>query len=514
MNNDSRIKNSARNAIVGLGGQGVIVLINFWSRGIFIKFLSVEYLGVNGLFSNVLTILSLAELGVGSAIIYSMYKPIAENDKRKTQALMNLYSRAYKIIGLVIAIVGILITPFIKYIIKDNGNIENIELIYLIFLLNTVVSYFFAYKRSIISADQRDYIVSGYKYTFNVIKIIIQILVLYIGKNFIAYLLVQVFCTVLENIFIAKRADKLYPFLKYKNKENLNVEEKRDIFRNIRALMIYKISSTMLDGTDNIIISAIIGVKSVGVLSNYTLIIGSISMVISQITGAITASIGNITSKETKEKQIEVFNIILFSTFILYGGSSVCLLSLINPFIFVFFGEQYILNKLTVIILVLNYYIYGMQNVVWTYRSTMGLFIYGKFRPVVSAIINIVVSIILAKYIGLLGVLMGTTITRIITNVWYDPIIIYKYGFKSSVKEYYVQYVKYVFQLLLTVITVGIIVAFIPDYSIVLFFIKSIISLILTIIIFFVIFRKKYEFKYLYNIINNILLKKKDIQFN
>lgn len=144
----------------------------------------------------------------------------------------------------------------------------------------------------------------------------------------------------------------------------------------------------------------------------------------------------------------------------------------------------------------------------------MGLFIYGKFRPVVSAIINIVVSIILAKYIGLLGVLMGTTITRIITNVWYDPIIIYKYGFKSSVKEYYVQYVKYVFQLLLTVITVGIIVAFIPDYSIVLFFIKSIISLILTIIIFFVIFRKKYEFKYLYNIINNILLKKKDIQFN
>ena len=278
--------------------------------------------------------------------------------------------------------------------------------------------------------------------------------------------------------------------------------------------MIYKISSTMLDGTDNIIISAIIGVKSVGVLSNYTLIIGSISMVISQITGAITASIGNITSKETKEKQIEVFNIILFSTFILYGGSSVCLLSLINPFIFVFFGEQYILNKLTVIILVLNYYIYGMQNVVWTYRSTMGLFIYGKFRPVVSAIINIVVSIILAKYIGLLGVLMGTTITRIITNVWYDPIIIYKYGFKSSVKEYYVQYVKYVFQLLLTVITVGIIVAFIPDYSIVLFFIKSIISLILTIIIFFEIFRKKYEFKYLYNIINNILLKKKDIQFN
>ena len=142
MNNDSRIKNSARNAIVGLGGQGVIVLINFWSRGIFIKFLSVEYLGVNGLFSNVLTILSLAELGVGSAIIYSMYKPIAENDKRKIQALMNLYSRAYKIIGLVIAIVGILITPFIKYIIKDNGNIENIELIYLIFLLNTVVSYF------------------------------------------------------------------------------------------------------------------------------------------------------------------------------------------------------------------------------------------------------------------------------------------------------------------------------------------------------------------------------------
>lgn len=514
MNNDSRIKNSIRNAIVGFGGQGLIILINFWSRGIFIKFLSVEYLGVNGLFSNVLAILSLAELGVGSAIIYSMYKPIAENDKKKIQALMNLYSKSYKIIGLVIATVGILITPFIRYIIKDNGNIGNIELIYLIFLLNTVVSYFFAYKRSIISADQRGYIVSGYKYAFNVTKVVIQVLILYISKNFIAYLLVQVFCTALENIFIAKKADKLYPFLKDKNKESLTVKEKKDIFKNIRALMIYKISSAMLDGTDNIIISASVGVKSVGVLSNYTLIIGSLSMVISQITDAIIASIGNITSKESKERQIEVFNIILFSTFILYGGSSVCLLLLINPFISIFFGQQYILSNLTVIVLVLNYYIYGMQNVIWIYRSIMGLFVYGKFRPIVSAIVNMAVSIILAKYIGLLGVLMGTTITRIITNIWYDPIIIYKYGFKSSVKKYYAQYVKYVFQLLLVIITVGIIVSFIPNnLNIVIFFIKIVICLISTIIIFIIIFRKKYEFRYLCNIILKFRLRFNFISF-
>ena len=196
MNTESRTKNSLRNLLTGVVGQVITVLLNFISRSIFIHFLDIEYLGLNGLFTNILTILSLAELGVGGAIVYSMYKPIAENDKDTLKALMKLYSKIYTIIGIVIAIIGIAIAPFLDIFIKNKPkNISNLVIIYFMFLLNTVISYFFSYKRSIITADQREYICTFYKFIFNVVKVILQIIVLIITRNFILYLAVQIFCT-------------------------------------------------------------------------------------------------------------------------------------------------------------------------------------------------------------------------------------------------------------------------------------------------------------------------------
>ncbi|HAT4150005.1 TPA: sugar translocase, partial [Clostridium perfringens] len=491
MNKNGRIKNSIRNALVGVVGQIIIVFINFISRSIFIKFLSTEYLGINGLFSNILTILSLAELGVGTAIVSSMYRPIANSDYKKISALMNLYSNVYKIIGLIIAFTGILLTPFIHIIIKDVGNISNIKIIYLIFLANTVISYFYAYKRSIISADQREYINSICRYICTIIRTTLQIIILYTTKNFILYLIVQVMCTVLENLFISIKADKMYPFLKEYKKEILDKNEKNKIIKNIKALMIYKVSSVMLDGTDNIIISAFVGVKSVGLLSNYNLIMSSLNMMVSQVTIAFTASIGNVTSKENNDKQIEVFNILMFITFVLYGISSIFLLLFLNQFISIWIGEQYVLDKSTIIVLVLNYFIYGMQNIIWTYRSAMGLFVYGRFRPIISAIVNVVVSTILAKYIGMIGVLLGTTITRVTTNIWYDPIIIFKYGFKRTVKQYYKEYIKYFVSLIIMIITSSYFLSFISIESTFISLIKRIIiCLIITFITFFIIFSR------------------------
>ncbi|MDM0500697.1 sugar translocase [Clostridium perfringens] len=508
MNNDSRIKNSTRNAIVGIAGQVFIVFINFFSRSIFIKFLSEDYLGVNGLFSNILTILSLADLGLGDAIIYSMYKAIAEKDKKKIKALMNLYSSAYKVIGLFIAITGVAIVPLLKYIIRDSSGIENLNIIYLMFLTNTVVSYFYAYKRSIISADQREYINSKYKYTFMFLRSIAQVIILYLTKNYLLYLAIQIIFTILENVFISIKIDRLYPFIKRGNKEKLDDYEKNSIFSNIKALIIYKISSALLDGTDNIIVSSLISVKTVGVLSNYNLIIGSVSMVVCQISSALTASIGNVVNTEKKDKQIEIFYLILFIHFIIYSFTSVCLLMLLNPFITLWIGKNFLFNSSIVVVLVLNYYIYGMQSVVWTYRSTMGLFIYGKFRPVASAIINIIVSIILAKYIGVLGVLLGTTITRVVTNIWYDPLIIFKHGFKTSIISYYKVYIRYFINLIIMIIINGILFKILPvSEGFLSFLLKSLICSIVIIVLIFLMNYKTKEFKYLLNIFNNIILK-------
>lgn len=498
MNTESRTKNSLRNLLTGVVGQVITVLLNFISRSIFIHFLDIEYLGLNGLFTNILTILSLAELGVGGAIVYSMYKPIAENDKDTLKALMKLYSKIYTIIGIVIAIIGIAIAPFLDIFIKNKPkNVSNLVIIYFMFLLNTVISYFFSYKRSIITADQREYICTFYKFIFNVVKVILQIIVLIITRNFILYLAVQIFCTFMENIAISIKADKIYPFLKEKDNIKLNKSEKVSIFTNIKALMIYKICSTMLDGTDNLIISSFIGVTWVGLLSNYTLVIGAVSLVLTQIMGAITASIGNLISVESKEKQEDIFYNMFFLSFLLYGFSSICLMILINPFITLWLGKNYILSGLTVFIIVLNFYIYGMQNVVWTYRSTMGLFIYGKFRPLVSGIMNIILSIILGKYLGLLGVLLGTTITRLLTNVWYDPIIIFRYGFKKSVKPYYLKYLQYTFIFLIMSILLKLFDYIIRGNGIIYFLLLLLTTCLILIIFFFIIFRKNKEFKYL-----------------
>lgn len=505
MNSDSRIKNSMRNIVVGLGGQSTTLLLNFISRSVFIKTLSIEYLGVNGLFSNILTMLSLVDLGIGSAIVYSMYEPIAKNDKKKLKGLMNLYSKVYILIGLGMTLIGLCIIPFLDVIIKNKPNINNLTLIYLMFLCNTVVSYFFSYKRSIITADQRDYICSFYRYIFNFIKVFLQIIILYLSKNFILYLLIQIICTIGENLAISYKANKLYPFLKDNKKEKLDGKVKKEIFKNVKALMIYKICGVMLDGTDNIIISSFVGVVWVGLVSNYTLIVGAISTIISQIFGAITASIGNMVSNEIVEKQEEIFNIIFLGSFLLYGISSICLFVLINPFIELWIGYEYKLSMSVVFVLVLNFYIYGMQTTVWTFRSTMGLFVYGKYRPLISSIINIVASIVLAKNYGVLGVLMGTTISRVLTNVFFDPWIIFKYGFKKSIKRYYIKYILYFLLLIATILIISFInTKVIIENSIYILVLKAILMIIFITIGWILIFYKTKELGYIINKLKNI----------
>ena len=443
MNENSRTSNVIQNSAVGILTQISGIALNFIVRMVFVRYLSEEYLGVNGLFSNVLTILSLAELGVGGAIGYSLYKPVAERNFPEIAALMHLYRSAYTIIGLVIGGLGLLMIPLIPILIREKTSIPDITVIYLFCLLNTVVSYFSAYKRSLFIADQQERILSKYKLFFSVLKAIGQGLILVLTKNFLAYLTIQLLCTVGENLYISYRADRTYPFLSEFKHVKLAADKFRDIVRNVKALTIYRIGSTVLDGTDNIILSAFVGLAWVGKLSNYTLIVGSVSMILSQIMSALTASVGNYIAKESAEHHESLLQKITFLSFCLYGSCSICLICLSSPFVQLIFGPNYVLNENAVIVLVLNFYIFGMMNAIWTFRSTMGLFVHGKFRPLVSAVINVLVSVFLVIRIGPTGVLLGTTITRLATNVWYDPLIVYKHGLKKAPYSYYLLWLKY-----------------------------------------------------------------------
>ena len=249
----SRTSNSIRNIKYAIFGQGIGIIISFFSRMVFVRILSAEYLGLNGLFTNILSILSLAELGVGPAIVYSMYKPLAEKNEYKLKALMSLYRKAYITIGIVIAVIGLTFTPFLDFFIKDIPNIPNIKLIYLMFVANSSISYFFSYKRSLIIAGQKRYIATFYRYSFYFLLNIAQIIALLLTKNYILYLGLQIISTFLENVCVSNKADRLYPFIKTKGDERLDKAEKYTIVRNVKAMIFHKVGGTVINGIDNLL---------------------------------------------------------------------------------------------------------------------------------------------------------------------------------------------------------------------------------------------------------------------
>lgn len=498
-----RTENSIRNSIFGIGGQLVNTFLSFISRTIFIQILGAEYLGVNGLFSNILSMLSLAELGVGSAIIYNMYKPLAENDEERLKSLMDLYAKAYKIIGIVIAVVGVSIAPYLEYIIKDVPNIPNLTIIYLMYLMNSVVSYFYIYKSSIIIADQKNYIITIKQQIFNIVQVALQIIILYITHNYMLYLLIQIICTFSMNLSISKKADKMYPFLIDKNVDKLDNDSKRTIFKHVTATMSHKVGGVVVNGTDNILMSKFVGVYWVGLYSNYLMIISIINRFVGQIFIAITASVGHLNVKESKEKTFDIYKKILFINFWIYGFCSIALLSLFNSFIKIWLGNEFLLKNSIVILIVINFYLMGMRQSTITYNSTLGLFWNDRYKPWIEAIINLIFSILLLKRIGMAGVFLGTFISTVTTSVWVDPYILFKHGFNRSLLEYFRLYIKYgLITIIAAAITYGL-NSFIYGDNIFVFFIKCILTFITCNFIFFICTFKTNEFKY----INSIILK-------
>lgn len=447
----SRTKNVLKNVWVGIICRVINLIMGFVSRTVFISILGIEYLGVNGLFTNVLTILSFAELGIGNAIIFSMYKPLAENDEQKLASLMQFYKKTYTIIGIVVAVIGVAVVPFLPYLINGTTSIaEDLTVIYLLFLANTAVSYFFVYKKSIITADQKNYLVVGLGEIICIARIIVQLIVLYFTHNFILYLVLQIAFTAIDNIVLSIIADKIYPYIKQKA-QPLSKEETKTIFVNVFSLVVYKIGSVILNGTDNILVSSLIDVASVGLVSNYVYLHTACNSILSVILNAFTASIGNLNAEEDSEKKHNVFNKVFLLSVWLYGFAAVGLAVVSPAFISAWIGEQYLLDRLTVFAIMLGFYVPQAHFAAYTYRTTTGLFTKGKWAPLLAAIINIVLSILLCQWIGIAGIFLATPIARMLTTGIVDPILIYKHVFKRNPLEYYVKYVMY----LLLVIALG-----------------------------------------------------------
>jgi O-antigen/teichoic acid export membrane protein len=500
-----RIKNSLLNMFFGITGQIVSALMGFIVRTVFVYTLGIEYLGINGLFTSILIMLSLANLGFDTTMIYSLYKPLAENNIYKIQALLNLYKKAYKIIGFVVLVIGLALLPVLPYIINGTTNIDNIEVIYLLFLSNSVLSYYLVYKQSIIIADQQQHIISKIHIFIVFFSNLLQIFVLFYLGSYITTLVIQIFCRAIENLYISHKANKIYPFLRGENQSNLSREERKEFFENLYSQMLYKFSGVVINGTDSIIISVLISVASVGIYSNYLLIISTITSFVSYLFYSITASVGNLIVKGNTEKKYLIFRVQNFSNFWIYGICAISLWNLINPFITLWLGNQYVFDKFIVFAIILNFFTAGMQNASTTFRETSGLFKKGKYRPVYAALINIIASILLAKVIGIAGVFLGTVISRISTYFWYDPYVIFKHVFDKPVKQYFLKYIWFVFLIVGSAGIIQLLGTFLKTGRIMELITMALMCVLIPNSIFVLLFKGTEEFEYLWSIFKSFI---------
>lgn len=405
-----RTKNATRNIIFGVILKAYQIVVPFLMRTAMIYLMGVQYLGLNSLFTSILQVLNLAELGVGSAMIYSMYKPIAEDDNATICALMKLYRTYYRVIGFVIAVIGCVLTPFIPKLI--SGDVPQGINIYVLYLLNlgaTVLSYWlYAYKNSILQAHQRTDIVSKVTLVTSTIQYVLQLLALWLFKDYYLYIIVLLMTQALNNVITAIYANKLYP--QFKPQGNVAKEQRKTINRRIRDLFTSKIGGIIYDSADTIVVSSFLGLTVLAVYQNYFYILNAITSLIMVIFSACTAGIGNSIVVETKEKNYNDLN--KFTFIICWGAGfcSVCLLCLYQPFMELWVGKDLMLSFSAVVCFVVYFFVRQLNSLFNTYKDASGMWHEDRFRPLIAALTNLALNLILVQFIGIYGILISTVL--------------------------------------------------------------------------------------------------------
>lgn len=434
----ARTKNSIQNIIFALCLQGVTVVANFAIRTIMIRRLGMQATSLNGLFTEVLAALSMAEMGVGSAIIYNLYKPLAENDHKKVRQLMGLFKSAYRIIAAVTFLIGLALCPWIHYMVKSiNYSLNYIRLVYMLFVVDLSMSYLFSYKVSLMNADQKSYIQSKISMILKPVEAIIKIVVLLVTNNFVAYLVFSILVTFLGNLVRSYVVDRYYPWLG-KNEDMLPKEERKEVFSNIKNLFIKALSGKITSSTDNMLISVLVDTLQVGYYSNYSLPIGVFRQLANQIAyGGVGASLGNLLVTESEDKCIKVFYRLEYLFFVIASLACVCVYCCITPFILIWMkSEDFLLAKNIAFICSLNLFIEVVNRPLWSIMEVSGLFKYDKYVSIAGSVVNLVVSIVLGMKIGMLGIFIGTFMTYLIQSLLKTLLLFHMRLNRSPLKQY------------------------------------------------------------------------------
>lgn len=494
----ARTLNSAKNLIAGVGLSVVMTFLGFFTRKIFVDAVGVEYLGLNGLLQNILGIMTLLEGGFATSVVYNMYKPLAEDNKTEILALLQLYKKVYRYIAFGIIAFGVSLYPFLDIFIEDSADLDYLGTVYFIFLFNSIIQYFTAYKWSLINASQQNYKLATINLTYQVILSFAKIAILYYTESYICYLIAESICTIGLNIAIVKKANKLFPYIVNAPKYNVKPEIKHNIITNMKALFLHSLGGYFMHSTDNIVMSAYLGVGIVGLYSNYTLLTTIIKNFTTQILNSFSESVGSLIASENNEYSYNVFKTIFFVNFLTISVPVIILSVTAQPFLTWWLGDEYVLSNVVLALILLNFFIDGMRTSILTFKTKAGIFTKDKFTPLLQGLINLGLSLLLVRYLGLSGVLLATAISILSISFWQWPRLIYRYVFHVKLRIFFYRYFSYLVTFGMAIFVSIILSAFIECSSIFIqILLNGTLALLVTVVIYYVAFRNSYEFKQL-----------------
>lgn len=504
-----RSKNSFFNILGSMGYYLFAIIFNLLNQAILVRIMGIEYSGINGLFTNVLNLLSVVELGIGNVIIFKLYEPVAKNDKEEIKSWLNFYKKCYNVITIIILVIGCLIAPFISSIIGNPESIpENIYVLYFISLSSVVSSYIVSYKRSILNASQKNYIVSIINMVNLVVLNILQMLVLFMFRNYIVYLILKTICVLFSNLYLNHYVNKKYSYINEKCKK-ISKKEIVDVVQRIKAIFFEKVSYVVNKGIDNILITKYFGVAYAGLYTNYHLIASTLVNVLFKSFVSIIPSVGNLLVEKSKEKNFDIFKKMFLINSFLVGLFSICFITTINNFINVWVGKQYLLSNSIVFSFAIYMIVDGIRYSIMTFRDGAGICVEDKNTYIVAVLINLVTSIVFCRIYGMIGVIVGTSLGYLYLDLYSYPKYTFKTLFNNSVKEYFKIYFKFILQVILgTVLSVSLCILINFSSDIINFLIHGMISTIIWTTIFCSFNVNTKEFEYFSNIIKNKIKKR------
>jgi O-antigen/teichoic acid export membrane protein len=443
-----RLEHSVRNLVVTWLGQSFYAICNFVTLGFFAAHLSQNYMGVQGLFTSVLTILSLSELGIASAISYALYKPIAKGDIPKIRSLMHLFRKAYIIIGIALIVIGLALSPIVQHLIKGDSGISlgELRLYFVCFVLNSALSYFFSYKGVLITAHQKKSVVAFVQYSTQIIMCLLQVLVLLLTSNYFMFLCCMLVMTLLQNVIIARRADRMYPYLAEKSPiDPIDPETLTGIKKNVFALVLHRIAGIAAIPASTVIISTNVSLSAVASYTVYnSQIVVALSRVLDQVFDAIVASVGSLAVTESAKRQLEVFETAFFVNAFLYAAASVSLVCVVDDFVgYIWLGTEYLLPSYVTILLVVLFFLKGLRSAGLSFTAAYGLFWFTRYKAILETVVLLALSFALVINLQIAGVLIAGIISTLGISTVYEGYMLFRHGLKCSSRRYFLRFAFY-----------------------------------------------------------------------